>query len=99
MRFELGKSYLSLFWGFLCVFVVLMFAPFKHSILVVVVSLPLVLSFILYVQVRSKVALDSWWKATYPAGTRTYVALMIWNTIGVVGLSVLAFLFVRHGLW
>ncbi|QEG37069.1 hypothetical protein [Bythopirellula goksoeyrii] len=97
MRLEIGKSYLWLFLTFMGVFVVLAFAPFGQPLSASVCLLPLFMGFLLYSQVRSKVALDSWWHATHPAGSRIYTALIVWNTLGVVGMSGMALFFVMNG--
>ncbi|MEM8946914.1 MAG: hypothetical protein AAGD11_17195 [Planctomycetota bacterium] len=97
MHLEIGKSYIWIFWIFFGVFVVLTFASSELSIAIPACLLPFFMGFMLYSQIRSKVALDSWWRATHPAGTRTYTALIIWNTLGVIGMTVMAFLFVQKG--
>ncbi len=99
MRFEHGKSYV---WVFVVFFVlwlglILIAGAFQlsfRSIKPFLFLLPSMLLFVLVLELRSKVALDSWWVARHPAGTRMYSIMIVWHVVGLVLLS----LFVLVGI-
>lgn len=58
-----------------------------------VLMLPAVMAFVLSCELRSGVALDSRWRASYAKGTWQYGALIAWHVTGLVllvGLSYVA---------
>jgi hypothetical protein len=88
-----GKSYLWLFLLYVTLFfggVALSSAlgDAKWSVL----TLPLVFGYLLVCQVRSGVALDRVWRASYLKGSWDYKLLIVWNCLGVVLTSVMAYL-------
>ncbi len=49
-----------------------------------IVLLPAVMLIVLSSELRSGVALDSWWRASYRKGDWQYGALIVWHTIGLI---------------
>jgi hypothetical protein len=49
-----------------------------------ILTLPGFIMSVLAVEIRSGVALDSWWRATYPRGTSRYRALLLWQAVVTV---------------
>ena len=96
-QLQVGKSYL---WGF-PVFVVFFIAciaiaaSFGHFHLGIV-AMPAFAIVMLSSELRSGVALDSWWRATYPKGTWQYRALIGWQLFSLAVLLVIV-LFVLSG--
>jgi hypothetical protein len=48
------------------------------------VTMPLFLAIMVGLQVRSGVALDSWWRPTYLRGSWQYRASLIWHTTAII---------------
>jgi hypothetical protein len=91
MLLQQGRSYLWLFAVFA--------APFLGSIAFGherwgMPAMLLFLVFVLCSELRSQVALDSWWRATHSKGTARYYALITWHTIGIGLFAVMSYLFV-----
>jgi membrane-bound ClpP family serine protease len=84
--FQQGKSYLWMF----PIFGVLFFGGVALCVQTVgnpgwgILTLPGFLMFVLGAEIRSGVALDSWWRATYPRGTSRYRALLLWQAVVTV---------------
>jgi hypothetical protein len=95
LRLKLGRSYL---WWFL------VFAAFWAGGMAswaflggrfwAVLTLPALMAFVLSCELRSGVALDSWWRASYVKGTWQYRALVAWHAIGLVVFLGLSWLFI-----
>jgi len=86
VHFEQDKSYLWLLLVYCAVFPT---AFLVSKMLVGVhdwgfVVLPLFVFYLMACQIRSGVALDGWWRATYPRGTSGYRALLVWESIVLV---------------
>jgi hypothetical protein len=100
MRLVLGKSYLWLFWIVFAAFVVLVFGPVVFKLqpqVYAIVLLPLEMGLILVSEIRSGVALDSWWRAKYARGTWQYKALVAWHSFALIVFTVMAIVFLE--LW
>jgi hypothetical protein len=96
LRLEHGRSYLWLF----PIYLVLFFGGFALCEAVGHVSwgiltLPAFVAFLLLCELRSGVALDSWWRASHPKGSWQYRAMLAWHTTGVAMFSLLAYLFIQ----
>jgi hypothetical protein len=94
-KLEPGKSYLWIFPIYGAVFLggILLcgaFGRFQCGI----ITMPVFLAILLSSELRSEVALDSRWRATYLKGTWQYRALIAWQTIGLVGLLGMSYVFV-----
>jgi hypothetical protein len=96
LKFEYNRSYLWLF----RLYLILFFGGFALCAVVGherwgVVALPAFVASLLLGELRSGVALDAWWRATYLKGSWQYPALIAWHATGVVASSILALFFVR----
>ena len=97
LRFRLGESYIWLFVVFLVVFLgsaafcLAVFGSFKFAAL----TMPVFAAYLLACQIRSGVALDSWWQAKYQRGDTMYSVLLAWYAFAVVLISVFCMFFVR----
>ena len=93
-RLELGRSYLWWFLVFLAGWVGgIVSGGFLGGRKWVVLMLPAVMACVLSCELRSGVALDSWWRAAYAKGTWQYRAIIAWHVTGLVllvGLSYVA---------
>jgi hypothetical protein len=98
-KFELGKSYLGLF----AIYIGLFLGAFPLSALVTgrpnwgILIMPIFIAGMLVCELRSGVALDSWWRASHPRGTGTYQALVAWHSFAVVLFSVFSYFFIFLG--
>lgn len=89
MRFEQGKSYLWLFPIFGILFLVgsaLCSALGDSSW--GVLTMPAFIAFLVLGELRSRIALDSWWRASHPRGSWRYQAMAAWHITGVILLLV-----------
>ena len=86
-----GKNYTWIFWAFFVAMVILTvgLTAIRVSIKPVTPLLPLFMLFVVVSEIRSRVALDSWWVATYAAGSPMYRFLVVWHILGFVGLTAL----------
>lgn len=94
-----GESYLWVFFTYFTAFIGAMFLPPFAEVIpvsILVASVPLFLGFMLYSQLRSQIALDSWWTANHPAGSRKYSTLITWNALGIAGAAVFALLVAKN---
>jgi hypothetical protein len=57
-------------------------------------TLPVFVALLLSCQLRSGVALDSWWRASHPKGTWQYRALIAWETAGLIFFVGLSYMFI-----
>ncbi|MFO0916963.1 MAG: hypothetical protein U0872_01445 [Planctomycetaceae bacterium] len=98
LHFKQGKSYVWLWLifggvflgpGILCITL--------GSIPWSVLTMPVCLAYLLTCELRSGIALDSWWRASYPRGTWQYRALIAWHAAAAV--LFLAFLLFMIHLW
>jgi hypothetical protein len=96
LEFEHGKSYLWLFpiyallflGGFaLCGAV----GNFSWGIL----TMPIFIACLLVCELRSGVALDSWWRASHPKGSWQYQASVIWHAVGIVLFLIFSYFFIH----
>lgn len=96
MLFHQGKSYIWLFGAFSAIwlagFAICQFA--LSNLLWGVLTIPTFILFILVSEIRSGIALDSWWRATHPKGTYVYTAMLVWHMLGLVLACVISFLFI-----
>jgi hypothetical protein len=96
MRFVLNGDYSWIFLIFFGVFVGVgmpLFA-FGHP-LYAIISLPILGAFLLVSQIRSGIALDSFWRARYPRESWQFKAILALNVFGFVLTAVLAWYFWR----
>lgn len=97
MRLKLGKSYIWVFLVFTAAFIIL---GFGQTLLrrghpeYVVVLMPIVIGFVLISEIRSGIAIDSWWLAKYTKETWQYKALLAWHGVGLTVLTVAAVFFI-----
>ena len=56
-----------------------------------VVTMPVFLAFVLASELRSKVALDSWWRASYAKGCWQYGAIVTWHGFGIMATLLFAY--------
>lgn len=95
--FQQGKSYVWLFPVFLglffggCWLSSELFQNPSWGIL----TLPAFVAFLLAWEIRSGVALDPWWRATYRKGSWQYRAMLWWHAVAVVLMSAFSFFFVQ----
>ena len=54
------------------------------------ISAPLFMAFILRCEVRSEVALDSWFRASRAKGDKYFTPTLVWHAIGLVFLATLS---------
>jgi hypothetical protein len=80
--FHQGRSYVWIFfvWAAFFVGVGVLGANLRFAI----ASMPAVIGSLLAGEVVSGVALDSWWRATYPKGCWQYTALIAWHTLAFI---------------
>ncbi|MEQ8210612.1 MAG: hypothetical protein RH917_12350 [Lacipirellulaceae bacterium] len=98
MKLEIGKKYLWVFFIYFSVFCMVLFLKALSDAIplsLIACSLPVFMAFLLYSQIRSGVALDSWWRATHPAGSIAFKAMIVWNSLAILGMLVMAVLSVR----
>ena len=109
MRLVLGKSYIWIFWIFVAVYIALGsgVAVFQAAhpesecvavfifIFSVPILIPIVTAFMLVLEIRSGIALDSYFQAKYPRGTGQYQALLAWHAFALIALTVWAAFFVH----
>lgn len=60
-----------------------------------ILTLPAFIAFLLSCELRSDIALDSWWRARYPKGCWQFKALIAWHVTGLVLLSIFSFFFIH----
>jgi hypothetical protein len=101
MRFLLGKSYAWIFGIFFGVFIVACRGPVlcgsghpERAVLL----LPVVSGFVLVSEIRSGIALDSWWQARYGKETWQYKAILACHALGFMIFAGIAAFFVYNGL-
>ncbi len=100
MRFILGRSYVWIFFAiFLPLWIGGMVAIARVWMppLTVAMLLPAMLLFILTSELRSGIALDSWWRAKYVRGTTLYRLLIAWHLVAMLAFSTLVILGWRYG--
>jgi hypothetical protein len=90
-----GRSYLWLF----PIFLILFFGGFGLGAMAGdmrwgALMMPAFVAFLLSCELRSGVAFDSWWRASYLKGSRQYQAMVIWHAIGIVLFCVFAYFFI-----
>jgi hypothetical protein len=96
MKFQHGKSYIGLF----PVFCVLFFGGCVLSVAAIgnpgwgVIVMPAFMAFLFASELRSAVALDSWWRATYREGCWQYKAIISLHAAVIVVFSILAYIFI-----
>ena len=94
MIFELNKSYIWIFAIFCPIFLVsgMIIFPFSgnNSFRIGVCELIVMIGFILFSEIRSGIAIDSWWRAVYPKGTWQYQGVIAWQSFGILAFSILA---------
>lgn len=91
LKFQVGNSYLWLFG----VFFVMFFAGYVLAETMGrrewgFISAPLFMAFILRCEVRSEVALDSWFRASRAKGDKYFTPTLVWHAIGLVFLATLS---------
>lgn len=94
-RIEYGRSYIWLFAIFLIAFILGMllcsaFGCDKFGI----VTIPAFLAILLSSELRSGVALDSWWRATYLKGSWQYRALTAWHAVALAVFLGMSYVFI-----
>jgi hypothetical protein len=95
MRLKLGKSYIWIFFIFGAAFIILVFGQAllgRGHPEFAIALLPIVTGFVLISEIRSGIALDSWWRAKYTRETWQYKALLAWEGLGLVVFTVISFL-------
>jgi hypothetical protein len=96
IRFEHGKSYIWLF----PIFAALFFGGFALGNAAFnnpnwfIITMPLFVAFLLLGELRSGVALDSWWRATYPKGSWQYQALIAWHITAGIAMAIFSYFFI-----
>jgi hypothetical protein len=96
MRLEQGKSYLWLF----PIHLVLFAAGFGlcgafGNATWGIVTMPLFIAFLMICELRSGIALDSWWRAAHPKGRWQYQAILAWQAFALVWFLAIAYFFIR----
>ena len=91
LKFQVGNSYLWLFG----VLFVMFFAGYVLAETMGrrewgFISAPLFMAFILRCEVRSEVALDSWFRASRAKGDKYFTPTLVWHAIGLVFLATLS---------
>jgi len=87
-KFQLGRSYMWLFWSFAFVFVAALI--FSEELTYLGVIFPIFFLLLVVLELRSGVALNSCGVATHPRGTWKYNALIAWHTLAFVVFFVMA---------
>jgi hypothetical protein len=95
MKLIKGKSYIWLFYIYFVLFVtsgmilpaIGMTAGIKYASILI----PMTFGSLLVLEIRSGIALDSWWRAEYEKGKWQYPALLAWHATGLVGSVVLCY--------
>lgn len=87
-KFQPGESYLWLFAVFALIFVA---AIVGVGVLAAVV-LPTLMAVMLTCELRSGVALDSWWRASHPRGTWRYNVSITMHAVWAVAFTAFAIL-------
>lgn len=93
LQLEQGRSYIWLFAIYLIVF----FGGFAASVFLGnprlgVLTIPAFLAFLLSCELRSGIALGSWWRALHPEGTEEYRAHITWHAACIILLLVVSFI-------
>ena len=88
MRLNQNRSYIAILWSYMAFFaasMVLCFVGFARvCFLIMGITMPALMLGLLALQIRSGIALDSWWVARHPKGTWQFSALIAWQLLGVV---------------
>ncbi len=98
MLLQHGKSYLWLFG----VFAVCLIGGMALSTAAAgnprwaILAMPVLIVFILVSELRSEVALDSWWRATHPKGGWQYNAILGWHVATILFFSWFAYFFISR---
>ena len=96
LKLHLGRSYLWLFALYTALFLGgFCLAEAAGSPQWGAVTMPIFMALLLLAELRSGVALDSWWFARYPRGHALYRALVLYHALGVVLFCVMAWVFVQ----
>jgi len=89
MHLELGQRYIFLFYVYMLLFLVGMATYVITNAKVVVgfllLAVPTMIAFVLVSQIRSGIALNSYWVAKYPRGTSAYRLLLALNIVAFIG--------------
>ncbi len=96
LKFKHGRSYIFIFAIFLVLF--LGGSAICEAVGYVnwgIITMPAFLTLLLLCELWSGVALDSWWRASYPKGCWQYQAILAWHAVGVVFISAFSYLFIR----
>jgi hypothetical protein len=95
LRLEYRRSYVWLFPIILVAFVLVLAVCESLGVREwAVLTLPTVLVLLLSCELRSGVALDSWWRASYLRGSWQYQAIVAWQLIGLVLSLALSYFFI-----
>lgn len=91
LQLKRGKSYLWIFPIFAVVFSsgCAVCAAFGNPGFGFVI-LPAFGAFLLFCQCRSGIALDSWWRATYPKGSWQYQAVIAWQILAITAFLIMS---------
>jgi hypothetical protein len=98
LRFVVDRSYIWLFFAFATIFVLggvacqILDRPHLDCL-----SMPVFGAFLLWSELRSGVALDSWWRASHPKGTRYFYPMIVWHFIGFLLLTLFSCGFIGAG--
>jgi hypothetical protein len=96
-RLEYGKSYI---WAF-PIYALLFVGGFAlcnalGDVKWAILAMPAFVAPVLLCELRSGVALDSWWRASYRKGDWQYAAILAWHTIGLVLLLAMSYIFIAR---
>ena len=68
---------------------------FRIGVNIVVITMPAMVLALLALQLRSGIALDSWWVALHPKGTWQFWAIIAWQVVGLILMGVMAYFFLN----
>jgi len=88
MLLEYSRSYLYILIAYGVIFLFAMtlgvIGYFNYAFPIIVTTMTMLFAFLLISQLRSGIALDSWWIAKYRRGTWQYTGLIAWNCFGLI---------------
>jgi hypothetical protein len=68
---------------------------FRTGMSIVAITMPALVLILLALQLRSGIALDSWWVARHPKGTWQFRAMIAWQVVGLILMIGMAYYFLH----
>ncbi len=92
LKFKYGNSYVRIFFIFLFLFICgFILCEAVGHLNWGILTLPAFLTLLFLCELRSGVALDSWWQASYLKGCWQYQAILAWQAVGLVILIMISY--------